>query len=183
MQSLAKRHEDRARRIAANRNEFNGGTAPAVGTVALAYRNFAALRSRLGEDENVLAELNKAMEGIDGEFAGGYRSLAEAPDGSGQTMAGIGVVNPAVVPMQAIAADEDAGANGGSFKKDPAWGETAPVTVSGLPEAPKLDPGSNLAGQSLKDQLGQPSGWGTGTPTTASPEEANSGNGGGTDNS
>lgn len=178
MQSLAARHEDRARRIAMNRAErgVQGATNPAisVGSVAIAFRQFMMLYSRL--DENSVKEFEANAESIKAEFAGGYRSLAEAPDGSGDTMAGIGVVNTAVVPSAVLAKSDDG--KGASISNDPAWGETAPVVVDGLPEA-ELGEGDNLNGAALNEQLGENGGWGTTTPTTKPPEEAESGNGGG----
>lgn len=86
-----------------------------------------------------------AMDGYEGVSP---RSLSEAPDGSGDTMAGVGVVNPFVVPA-AVLASAEAG-NGGGFKKDAGWGDTAPVTIEPLPiiDAPE----GNLNGQSLIDQ-------------------------------
>lgn len=174
MQSLATRHEDRANRLAMNRAErgviggFNPGVS--VGSVAIAYRQFALLRSRLTPEN--LEELNSNLEGIDAEFAGGYRSLAEAPDGSGDTMAGIGVVNTNVVPSAVIAKSDDGkGANVGN---DPAWQGTSPVTVEPLKPA-ELGEGNNLNGQSLVDQNGDAGGWGTETPTTPTPEGGNGG--------
>jgi len=158
MQPLAKRHEDRARRLANNGAERKGDPTLSVGTVAIAYSNYASLRSRLGEVE--LAELDTNIPLIDEEFSVGNRSLAEAEDGS--TMAGIGVVNPLVVPSK-------------------------PTAVKNLPES-EIDPEKgNINGQALTEQLGDPSGWGsTGTASSAdikasgkAPEKANAGNGGG----
>lgn len=169
MQNLAARHEDRARRKAMNRAEgriLGGNPAASIGTAALAYRNFNELRVRLGDKE--LAELETAMQGIDAEFAGGSRSLAEAPDGSGDTMAGIGVVNANVVPAAVIAKSDEG--SGASISKDPAWGDTKPVTVEPLKEV-ELDPGNNVNGQALVDQVGDISnaggGWGTQPATGA----------------
>jgi hypothetical protein len=174
MQSLANRHEDRARRKAMNRAERGFVPGISVGAVAIAYQQFATLRARLDERGLELLEPNIAK--IDEEILAGTRSLAEAPDGSGETMAGIGVVNPLVVPAAVLARDE--AGKGASVGNDPAWNE-APVTVDGLPEAKPLDPGSNINGQALVDQAGASGGWGTETPTTAKPEDANAGNGGG----
>jgi hypothetical protein len=174
MQSLAKRHEDRARRIADNSAERGnfGDPALSVGSVALAYEQYFTLRSRLGDAE--LAELDTAIEGIEGSLDG-VRSLAEAPDGSGRTMAGIGVVNPAVVPAAVLAASDDG--KGHNVGNDAGWGETKPVTVAGLPES-EVDPAKgNLNGQAIAEQVGDAGGWGTtGTPSSAELR----GNGGGT---
>lgn len=155
MQSLAKRHEDRAARKAMNRTETSGNTALSIGTIALAYRSFAELRYGLNGDKSLEAELGAAMDGIDAEFAAGeQRSLAEAPDGSGDTMAGIGVINPDVVPAK--------------FDK-----------VKALPEPQGLDAGSNINGQALVDQAGGAGAWGSvGTPKSGT--DSLSGNGGGT---
>lgn len=183
MQSLAQRHEDRARRIAMNRSERTGGPVMGVGTAALLYRNFADARARI--PENFQEELATALVGIDEEFAGGSRSLAESPDGSGQTMAGIGVVNTQVVPAASIAVSDDG--KGSSHTKDAAWGETPPATVEPLPV---VEPTSgNVNGQALVDQLGEPgagengTGWGTtGSPSTAElkkPPVEGEGSGGG----
>ena len=183
MQSLAKRHEDRARRLsmnAAERGNF-GDPAQSVGTVALAYRQYAMLRVRL-TNETAISELDKAIEGIDAEFAGGYRSLAEHPDGSGRTMAGIGVVTPAVVPAAVLAvSDEGKGASAGN---DPAWGDIKPVTLGGEADV-SFDPSAgNLNGQALSEQVGDVanSGGGWGTAPSTGPAKANplAGNGGGT---
>ncbi len=154
MQSLAKRHEDRAARKAMNRTETSGNTALSIGTIALAYRSFAELRYGLNGDERLTAELDAAMAGIDAEFAGGYRSLAEAPDGTGDTMAGIGVINGAVVPAK--------------FDK-----------VKPLPEPTALDEGSNINGQALSDQAGGAGAWGS-VGTAKSGSDGLTGNGGGT---
>lgn len=178
MQSLANRHEDRAQRIANNRTEANSGFnngSMSVGTAAIAYRDFAAIASRLPEDQR--AEFDEARRAIDDEFVNGYRSLAESPDGSGDTMAGIGVVNAAVVPAAMLATSDDG--KGASVGSDPAWGDK-PVTMGGLPES-QIDPkGGNVNGLALSDQLGDAGGWGTQTPTTRTAEEGQSGNGGGT---
>jgi hypothetical protein len=134
MQSLAKRHEDRARRLANNKGERGGAGDPSrsIGSVALAYENFATMAAGLSEAER--KELAPALEGINANIESGYRSLAEAEDGS--TMAGIGVVNPFVVPTKSVA-------------------------VEPLPES-EIDPSKgNINGQALTDQLGEASGWGT----------------------
>ncbi len=177
MQNLALRHKDRAQRIANNRsdnsNTFNNGSL-SVGTAAIAYRDFAAIASRLPEDQR--GEFEEARKAIDDEFVNGYRSLAEAPDGSGDTMAGIGVVNAAVVPAAILASSDDG--KGASSTNDPAWTDK-PVTASGLPES-EIDPaGGNVNGLALSNQLGEAGGWGTETLTTRTDEEANAGNGGG----
>lgn len=173
MQSLAKRHEDRAARKAMNRTERGFVPGVSIGAAALAYRDFFLLRNRLSAEEQ--DQLSPLMEGIEAEFAGGYRSLAEAPDGSGDTMAGIGVVNTAVVPAATLAKSDEG--KGASVSNDAAWGDTAPTTVTPLPEAEPLE--GNINGQALTDQLGDAGGWGTTTPTTRTAEEANGGNGGG----
>ena len=150
MQSLAKRHEDRARRLADNKAERNGAgdTATSIGSVALLYENFATAAAGLSDAEK--AELEPMIGGIDANVQSGYRSLAEAEDGS--TMAGIGVVNPNVVPSK-------------------------PVAVKPLPTS-NVDPEKgNINGQALTEQLGDASGWGTsGTPKSSEL----GGNGGGT---
>lgn len=179
MQTLAKRHEDRARRLAINSSEAVGGPVLSVGTVALAYSNYAELRAGLANDERLIGELDAAIEGIDAELAVGRRSLAEAPDGSGRTMAGIGVVNTKVVPASVLATDE-AGGSERAHTKDAAWGETAPATAGGVPEV-DFDPDKgNINGQALTEQLGDASGWGTqGSPKSADLDKQ-AGNGGGT---
>lgn len=173
MQSLAQRHEDRAARKAMNRTERGYFPGISIGAVALAYRDFYSLAHRLTDEEQ--EQLKPLVEGINAEFAGGYRSLAEAPDGSGDTMAGIGVVNTAVVPSAVIARSDDG--KGASVNNDPAWGDTAPATVEPLPAAPAID--GNINGAALNDQLGASGGWGTENIPTRTAEEAESGNGGG----
>ena len=176
MQSLANRHDDRAKRKAMNRTERGYVPGVSLGAVALAYRQFVELRARLGGDENLLNQLDEHISIIDADVGSGFRSLAEAPDGSGDTMAGIGVVNPLVVPAATLAKSEEG--KGASVGNDAAFGETAPVTVAPLPEAEPVE--GNINGEALKQQLGDNGGWGATTPTTR-PEDANSGNGGGTD--
>lgn len=155
MQSLAKRHEDRARRLADNKAERNGAgdTAASLGSIAILYENFVTAAAGLSEAER--KELAPMLEGIDSNVASGYRSLAEAEDGS--TMAGIGVVNPAVVPSK-------------------------PVAVKSLPTSDVDPEKGNLNGQALTEQLGEASGWGTAGTPKSSDLDANSGNGGGTGN-
>jgi hypothetical protein len=159
-----------------NRTERGFVPGLSIGAAAIAFRDFFSIAHRLSEGEQ--KELSVLIDGIKEEFAGGYRSLAEAPDGSGETMAGIGVVNANVVPA-AILAKGDEG-KGASVGNDPAWGDTPPATVEAPAEAKPLDNGANINGQALTDQLGEAGGWGTETPSTKTAEEANSGNGGGT---
>lgn len=145
MQSLAKRHDDRIARLSANRSEFKGDTRPSVGTAVNLAR--AAADAVAGLTEEGQETFAAAMEGYEGTSP---RSLAEAPDGSGDTMAGIGVVNTRVVPAATLANSQEGNGGGAGFKKDAGWGESAPVTVEPLPivEAPE----GNLNGQSLIDQ-------------------------------
>ena len=182
MQSLAKRHEDRARRLAINSSESIGGPVLSVGSVALAYEAYATLRAGLGSDERLIAELDEAIVGIDENIAGGYRSLAEHPDGSGRTMAGIGVVNPLVVPAAVLAVSDGEG-KGHNVNNDAAWGDTPPPTAGGTPEVDFDPEQGNINGQALTEQLGDPSGWGTpGTPKSADlDKQPEAGNGGGSE--
>ncbi len=173
MQTLAARHEDRAARKAMNRTEAHYAPGISIGSVALLYRQFATLATRIPENER--EELKRLTDGINEEIGFGTRSLAEAPDGSGDTMAGIGVVNTAVVPSAVLARSDDG--KGASVSNDAAWGDTPPVTVAPLPEGETPD--GNINGQALVDQAGASGGWGTETPTTRTSEEAETGNGGG----
>lgn len=153
MLSLAQRHESRAQRIADNAAEFNGGTTGSIGTATLAYTDFVTAFARLSPEEQ--DRFNETRQNLDEQFDGN-RSLSEAPDGSGRTMAGIGVINTGVVPASVIAAEQGngGGTDAGSYSGEAAagWGATPPVTVDGLP-APSFDPEQgNLAGQSLEAQ-------------------------------
>lgn len=153
MKSLAERHQDRAQRIADNETEFTGGTTGSIGTVTGLYRDMVAAYNRLDDKEK--AQFDDTRENLDMELEG-ERSLAEAPDGSGRSMAGIGVVNTKVVPAAVFAAEQGNGggteAGGWTGETAPGWGETPPATVDGLP-APSFDPArGNIAGQSLADQ-------------------------------
>ena len=145
MQSLAKRHDDRIARKAINRSEFIGDTTPSIGTAVNLARAAADAVATLGEaGQDAFAA---AMDGYEGTPA---RSLAEAPDGSGDTMAGVGVVNTKVVPAASLANSQEGNGGGSGFKKDAGWGDTAPPTVEAFPtpDAPE----GNLNGQSLIDQ-------------------------------
>jgi hypothetical protein len=149
MQSLAKRHDDRIARKAANRSEFQGDTAPSVATAVNLARAAADAVATLGEAG--AAEFEQAMQGYEGVSA---RSLSEAPDGSGDTMAGIGVINTKVVPAGVLAAAEEGNGGGGGFKRDGGWGDTAPPTVEPTPAPEK--PNGNLNGKALSDQGAAP---------------------------
>lgn len=148
MLSLAERHEDRAARKAANRAENIGGNTGSVSTAEVAFRDAFAARARLSEAEQ--KELDEALKLAQdrGELDLRSRSLAEAPDGSGDTMAGIGVVNVAVVPGATLASSQ--AGNGGGAAADAGWGETPPVTEAPLPAANLGD--GNAAGASLVEQ-------------------------------
>jgi len=173
MESLAKRHDDRAQRIANNRGEnpvmnpLNG--MPSVGTVLNSFREFKEgfnLIETYHPDPEVVERLKAGVQMIEDEVGELGRSLSEAPDGSGDTMAGIGVVNTAVVPAAILAVSTDGGAGGS--ETDAAWGDIPPVTEDGLPQPEPLEEGNNLSGQALADQLGKPGGWGTkGSPSSA----------------
>lgn len=134
MQTLDKRHEDRIRRKADNRTD-PAAVAPgvSVGSAVDAFRNAFTLMGRLSPEDRARAQ--EAVGGLNPEDFVGV-SLAEADDGN--TMAGIGVVNPFVVPNAAY--------------------EQAPT----LP-ASELDPndGQNLNGKALADQAGEAGAWGT----------------------
>lgn len=170
MKPLADRHADRARRIVANASETSTVTAASVGTSAVLYRNF--LESLRGFTEGDKEELEKQVRVITAEVeAGGGLSLAEAPDGSGRTMAGIGVINPFVVPAS-VSVPEAAKGNGGGTG-------LGSVDGWGANEAPaarvETAPDGNLGGKALQDQgagsdLGKAEagasaggGWGAGT--------------------
>lgn len=155
MLSLADRHEDRAARKAANRAENIGGNTGSVATAEAMFRDAMAARARLTEDEQAELEASLKLAHESGEFTGSARSLSEAPDGSGDTMAGIGVVNVAVVPGATLASSQagnGGGADGGEFASvsDAGWGATPPVTEAPLPAANLGD--GNAAGASLAEQ-------------------------------
>lgn len=145
MQNLAKRHDDRAQRLMINRSETRGNAAQSVGVAIQLARTAAdAVAGLTDEGKEAFGE---AMDGYEGTSP---RSLAEAPDGSGQTMAGIGVVNTKVVPSATLANSQEGNGGGAGFKRDAGWGDTAPVTVEPLEavEAPE----GNINGQALADQ-------------------------------
>lgn len=120
MKPLADRHADRARRIVANGSEINRNTAASVGTSASLYRDFIDSTRGFTDDEK--AELSEAIRNIHDE--GITLSLAEAPDGSGRTMAGIGVINTKVVPAGVDA--PEAGNGGGTDANSlDGWGANA----------------------------------------------------------
>lgn len=175
MESLAKRHDDRAQRLANNRGEYGNvlnplQSLPSVGTALAQYQDFMNSFNQIEAyhpDPAVVQKLKDGMAAIEAEVGGSGRSLSEAPDGSGDTMAGIGVVNTQVVPASVLAVSTDGGGGGG--ERDAAWGDIPPVTEEGLPE-PELpeEEGSNLAGDALSKQLGKPGGWGEkGSPSSA----------------
>lgn len=145
MLNLADRHEDRARRIVANGSEVGAFPGTSVGAVANAYRDFILLRSRLGPDDNdrleaSLSEVERELEGVN--------SLAEAPDGSRRTMAGVGVVNTDVVPA-GLKIPKAASGNGGGTTVDKVdgWGANeSPATFTETRE------GDNNAGEALQAQ-------------------------------
>lgn len=143
MKPLAERHEDRARRIVANASEVGGNSASSVGTSATLYRQFLESTVRLSESER--GELDAQCRNITEEVMAGGFSLAEAPDGSGRTMAGIGVVNTKVVP--AGTAIPEAGNGGGTgLKSVDGWG------ANEAPAAMVAGSNTNLGGQALQDQ-------------------------------
>lgn len=148
MRSLAERHEDRAARKAANRAETVDGSANSVATVETMFRDAIAAQARLSDDEK--RELDESLRAASeaGELGLSTRSLAEAPDGSGDTMAGIGVVNTNVVPGATLASAE--AGNGGGSAADAGWGSIQPVTEAPLEPAPATD--GNAAGASLVEQ-------------------------------
>lgn len=157
MLPLAQRHEDRARRIAMNRSDGGGNPAGSVSTAENLFRDAITARARLTDAEK--AELDESLQLAErnGEFDPS-RSLAEAPDGSGDTLAGIGTINTKVVP------GSPEGGNGGG---DAAW----PV----LPEVVKPE-GSNAAGAALQEQ-GLGSGQANGTGNDAGGSGGNGGSG------
>lgn len=145
MLSLAKRHDDRIARKAANRSEFTGGTTPSIGSaVTLARAAADAAASLTDAGKEAFAD---AMDGYEGVSP---RSLSEAPDGSGDTMHGIGVVNPAVVPASTLAVSQEGNGGGSGFKKDAGWGDSAPTTVEPLPVVEAGE--GNVSGRALIDQ-------------------------------
>lgn len=164
MKSLADRHEDRARRIAANASERSGNPSNSVATVEGLMRQATAAAARLSPEEQ--DELRESLRGAEDEF-GGARSLAEAPDGSGQTMAGIGVVNTKVVPAGVHAAESGNGGGTDDWNGtgNAGWGETAPATVA--PITPDPAPEGNLNGAALEAQTGAAAGEGEGTKPAA----------------
>lgn len=141
MKSLAERHADRAKRIVANGSETAGLTANSVGTAALNFRTF--IESTRGFSEDEMAELKEAIAEIEAE--GNVLSLAEAPDGSGRTMAGIGVVNTKVVPA-GVDAPEAGNGGGTSLDNVDGWGASA------SPAATVKTAGTNLGGEALQEQ-------------------------------
>ncbi len=155
MLSLAKRHDDRILRKANNRAELTGETVPDVGTAVNLARAAADAVANLGEDAQ--EAFATAMEGYEGVST---RSLAEAPDGSGDTMAGVGVINTKVVPAASLANSQEGNGGGSAFKKDAGWGDVAPPTVDGFPVVEQRD--GNVSGQALADQ-GAGAGEGAGT--------------------
>lgn len=167
MKPLADRHVDRARRIVANASETRTATAASVGTSAVLFRNF--LESTRGLSESEREELDSQLSVITAEVeAGGGLSLAEAPDGSGRTMAGIGVINTKVVPAGTEAPEAGNGGGTGLGSVD-GWG------ANEAPAARVETTDNNLSGQALQDQgagsdLGKAAagaaagtGWGAGT--------------------
>ncbi len=143
MQDLATRHEDRARRIVANGSEVGAFPGTSVGTVANAYRDFILLRARLGDDDS--DRLEASMKEVETELTG-VNSLAEAPDGSRRTMAGIGVVNTNVVPA-GLEIPEAGNGGGTTIDKVDGWGANeSPASYTETLE------GSNLAGEALQEQ-------------------------------
>lgn len=100
MKSLAERHEDRAARKFENASESTAGNISGrVGNAATLMEQAQAAYAGLNENER--AELRDAYAGFDP--ADGFRSLAEDDNGNFK-YAGIGVVNPLIVP----AADQPA---------------------------------------------------------------------------
>lgn len=144
MQSLEKRHEDRARRIVVNGTEVGRNTAASVGAAAALFRDFATVAARLNSDEQ--AELRETIGSIEDEIRNNGFSLAEAPDGSGRTMAGVGVINTKVVPAGVEA--PEAG-NGGGTTVDAVDGWGANASPAGFTENRE---GSNLGGEALQEQ-------------------------------
>lgn len=142
MKSLAERHADRAARIVANGSETGGGTAGSVGTAATHFRTFIESRARLTYDER--AELDKQLANIESETLGSL-SLAEAPDGSGRTMAGIGVINTKVVPA-GVDAPEAGNGGGTDANHVDGWGANA------SPAATVKTSDTNLGGEALQEQ-------------------------------
>lgn len=156
MQSLAKRHDDRIARKAMNRSELVGETAPDIGSAVVLAR--AAADAAASLPDAAREAFDAAMDGYEGTST---RSLAEAPDGSGETMAGVGVVNTKLVPAGVLANSQEGNGGGGAFKKDAGWGDTAPSTVEafGSVDAPE----GNLNGVALEEQGAGTQTAGTGT--------------------
>jgi hypothetical protein len=142
MLSLEERHAERAQRIVANGSEIAALPAVSLGAAASFYRNYELVRNRLNEAD--IKQLDDQLDTIKEEAAGAI-SLAEAPDGSGRTMAGIGVINVKVVP--AAVSVPEAG-NGGGTNVDSVDGWGANDSPSSFVETAD----TNLGGQALQEQ-------------------------------
>jgi hypothetical protein len=143
MKSLAERHADRAARIVANGSETGGTPAASIGTVALMFSDFYTARAKLNEDDK--AELDASLKTISEEIDAGTTSLAEAPDGSGRTMAGVGVINTKVVPA-GVDAPEAGNGGGTDVGSVDGWGANA------SPAATVKTSDTNLGGDALQEQ-------------------------------
>lgn len=142
MKPLAERHADRARRIVENGTEIGATTAGSLGTVAAIFTDFQTAFNRLSDEEK--DSFKESMGEL--EVSAGVDSLAEAPDGSGRTMAGVGVVNTKVVPA-GVDAPEAGNGGGTNLKAVDGWGANAsPAATTETTE------GSNLAGAALQEQ-------------------------------
>jgi hypothetical protein len=153
MKSLADRHADRARRIVANGTELANNTSNSVGTVAALFSDFITAHGALNEDQR--AEFEAVAGNIQAEAEARGHSLAEAPDGSGRTMAGIGVINTNVVPA-AFEAPEAGNGGGTSLDNVDGWGAAA------SPAATVKTSDTNLGGEALAAQGADGSGGNTG---------------------
>lgn len=146
MQSLAKRHEDRAKRKAENLAASEETTGPSLSFVESQMRHAQRAFSELSDEEKeeVRAALEAGEENDD-------RSLAEDPTGA-HTLAGIGTINAAVVPVATLARQDsgEGGAGASSASKDAGWGETAPPSIKTPEAAPAIV--GNISGDALQKQ-------------------------------
>lgn len=148
MHSLAKRHEDRAKRKAVNALSSETYVGNSLAHVESLARQTKEAMAKLSDEEK-----DEVMAALEAGEAGSSRSLAEDETGN-HTMAGIGVVNSAVVPA-AVLANEDSGegspgASAAAVAKDAGWGATPPPTVETPEPAAPID--GNISGHSLGEQ-------------------------------
>lgn len=164
MKSLAERHEDRANRKFENAAESTAGNVSGrVANAANLMEQAQAAFAGLTESER--AELRDAYEGVDP--VDGFRSLAEDDSGNFK-YAGIGIVNPLVVPAADAPApvslselEARAGNGGGGWGEGNANGRAidaaaAPEGGSGQPAAPADGWGAPPAGGAGSGEDGKP---------------------------